>query len=42
MVSVVEGPDDLRATVAAWLDRAEKSPEGVVCTSRLSLTECYT
>ncbi len=27
IVFVVEGPDDLRATVAAWLDKAEASLE---------------
>lgn len=42
IVFVVEGPDELRATVTAWPDKAENSPDGAVCTSRLSFTECYT
>lgn len=42
IVFAVEGPDNLRATVTAWLDKAEASPGGVACTSRLSFTECYT
>lgn len=42
IVFVVEGPDELRATVTAWLDKAENSPDGAVVTSRLSFTECYT
>lgn len=41
IVYAVEGPEELRTTVTAWLDKAESSPEGVVCTSRLSFTECY-
>ena len=42
IVFVVEGPDNLRAVVSAWLDKVEGSPGGVTCTSRLSFTECYT
>ena len=42
IVFVVEGPARLRDVVAEWLDKVESDPTGVTCTSRLSLTECYT
>ena len=42
IVFAVEGPDSLRDFVTSWTERAESAPSGVVMTSRLSLSECFT
>lgn len=42
IIFAVEGPDTLRAFVSSWTGRAESAPEGIVLTSRLSVSECLT
>lgn len=42
IVFAVEGPDHLREFVTSWTARAESAAEGVVLTSRLSVSECLT
>lgn len=42
IVFAVEGPATFREFVTSWTARAEAAPNGVVLTSRLSVSECLT
>jgi len=41
IIYAVEGRTDLRDLVLSWTDRAAESKDGVVMTSRVSLSECF-
>jgi len=41
IIYAVEGRADLRDLVLSWTDRAAQSRDGVVMTSRVSLSECF-